>query len=202
MYDEELTALMERTREHVSPAASAISSRLATEIAVRRTGRRRSLRRWARKGILVPVGIGVLACAGAGTYAAYQLTIPPYVATEPGVERVSNPVPVNYRTDAGRRIECLAYLEFRDVTPTQRRELNAMSANGDWDGFGQRIYNRLPATNRQVQDGPEQLLSGRVDADLYARALKAAPGVMFRGADGTPSLVGATIRCTYPDGNR
>lgn len=123
------------------------------------------------------------------------------MATEPGVERVSNPVPVNYRTDAGRRIDCLAYLEFRDVTPLQRRQLDAMSANGDWSGYGQRMYDRLPAANRQAQDGPEPMLADRVDDDLYTRALQAAPGVAFRTTDGTPSIVGATIRCTHPDGN-
>lgn len=201
MHDEELTALLERAKKHVSPAASTIGGRLAAEVAERQLGRRWSPRGWARKGILIPVGIGVLAFVGAGTYAAYQLTIPPYVATGPGVERVSDPIAVNYRTDAGRRIDCLAYLEFRDVTPIQRRQLNAMSTNGNWSGYGQRIYDRLPAANRQVQDGPEQLLGDRVFVDLYAHALKAAPGVAFRTHDGTPSIEGGTIRCTYPDGN-
>ena len=202
MHDEELTALLERAKEHVSPAASTIGGRLAAEVAERELGRRWSPRRWARKGILIPVGMGVLAFSGAGTYAAYQLTIPPYVATEPGVERVSNPVPVNYRTDAGRRIDCLAYLEFRDVTPLQRRQLDALSTDGDWSGYGQRIYDGLPGAHRQAQDGPEPMLADRVDDDLYARALQAAPGVAFRTDDGTPSIVGATIRCTYPDGIR
>lgn len=201
MHDEELTALLEHAKEDVSPAAATIGGRLAAEVAEQELRSRWSPRRWARKGILIPVGIGVLAVTGSGTYAAYQLTIPPFVATEPGVERVSDPIPVNYRTDAGRRIDCLAYLEFRDVTAVQRRQLNAMKAKGNWSGYGQRVYDRLPAANRQVQDGPETMLADRVNVDLYARALKAAPGVGFRTADGTPSIEGATIRCTYPDGN-
>lgn len=202
MQDEELTTLLERAKEHVSPAASTIGGRLAAEVAEHQLGRRWSPRSWARKGIVIPVGIGVLAFTGAGTYAAYQLTIPPYVATEPRVERVSDPVPVNYRTDAGRRIACLAYLEFRDVTPLQRRQLNAMSTDGSWNGYGQRIYDRLPVAHRQSQDGPEPMLADRVDVDLYARALEAAPGIAFRTADGAPSIEGATIRCSYPDGIR
>jgi hypothetical protein len=202
MHDDELTTLLERAREDVSPAASTIAGRLAADVAVQRLGRRWTSRSLARKGILVPVGIGVLAFSGAGTYAAYQLSIPPYVATEPGLERIREPIPVNYRTDAGRRIDCLAYLEFRDVTAAQRQRLNAMSTTGNWSGYGQRIYDQLPEANRQVQDGPEPMLADRVDADLYARALKAVPGVGFRTGDGTPSIEGATIRCTYPDGIR
>lgn len=202
MHDEELTTLLERATKHVSPAASTIAGRLAAEVALQRLGRRWTSRGWAQKGILIPVGIGVLAFSGAGTYAAYQLSIPPYVATEPGVERVSDPIPVNYRTDAGRRIDCLAYLEFRDVTAAQRERLNALSANGDWSGYGQRIYNGLPEANRQVQEGPEPMLADRVDAELYALALKAVPGIGFRTGNGTPSIEGATIRCTYPDGTR
>lgn len=202
MHDEELATLLERAKEPVSPGASTIAVRLATEVAEQRLGRRWTSRSWARKGILIPVGVGVVALSGAGTYAAYQLSIPPYVATEPGVARVSDPIPVNYRTDAGRRIDCLAYLEFRDVTAVQRERLNALSTNGDWSGYGQRIYDQLPEANRQVQDGPEPMLADRVDADLYTRALKAVPGVGFRTGDGTPSIEGATIRCTYPDGIR
>lgn len=103
---------------------------------------------------------------------------------------------MNYRTEAGRRIDCLAYLEFRDVTPLQRRQLDAMSTNGDWSGYGQRIYERLPATNRQAQDGIELMFADRVDVNLYARALKAAPGVAFRTTDGRAA------RRLHPPGRR
>lgn len=200
MRDEDLTAVLEQARKDVSPSASSISALVASEVAAQQRGRWRSRRSWRRRGVLIPVGLAVLAGTGAGTYAAYQLTIPPYVATGPGVERVSDPVPVNYRTDAGTRIDCLAYLEFRDVTPVQRRQLNAISTD-NWSGYGQRIYDGLPAPHRAVQDGPEELLSDRVTSDLYARARKEAPGVEFRTSDGKPSIEGATIRCTYPDGN-
>lgn len=177
-----------------------MSSLVAYEVAAQHRGSQRPRRSWVRPGLLVPVGLGALALTGAGTLAAYQLSIPPYVATEPGVERVSDPVPVNYRTDAGTRIDCLAYLEFRDVTPLQRRQINAISTD-DWSGYGQRIYDALPASHRAGQDGPDELLADHVDGDLYTRALMEAPGVEFRTSDGSPSIEGVTIRCTYPDGN-
>ncbi len=198
MRDEDLTAVLQQARKDVSPSASSISALVASEVVAQQRGRWRSRRSWTRRGVLIPIGLAVLASTGAGTYGAYQLTIPPYVETDPGVEH-ADPVPVNYRTDAGTRIACLAYLEFRDVTPLQRRQLNAISTD-NWSGYGQRIYEGLPARHRAVQDGPGKL-GERVISDLLARAPKEAPGVEFRAPDGKPSVEGATIRCTYPDGN-
>ena len=143
-----------------------------------------------------------MAVLGAGTYAAYQLSIPPFVGLEPGVERVTEPIAVDYRTDAGTVLDCDLYLKFRDVTPEQRLSLNELSKDPMWRGFGQRIYDSLPAKNRAVQDGPEELWTVRVDARVYAEALDSTPGLTFHGPPGSPSLQGSTTRCEYPEGQR
>jgi hypothetical protein len=152
--------------------------------------------------VLVPVALGLVALTGAGTYAAYQLSIPPYVETGPGVDRVEDPIPVDYTTDAGTVLDCNLYLEFRDVSAAQRARLNAMSKDAVWRGFGQRVYDALPEENRAVQDGPEPLWSERVDERVTAEALRENPGLTFRGPAGSPSLEGSTTRCEYPDADR
>ena len=135
--------------------------------------------------MLVPVALGLVALTGAGNYAAYQLSIPPYVETGPGVERVEDPIPVDYTTDAGTALDCNLYLEFRDVSAAQRARLDAMGDDPVWRGFGQRVYDALPDQNRAVQDGPEPLWSERVNERVTAEALRENPGLTFSGPVGS-----------------
>jgi hypothetical protein len=202
MHDDDLDLLLDATRKDASGLAAALSREVAAEIAAEHRARSTTRRRWLRAGVLVPVGAGVLAVMGAGTYAAYQLSVPPYAATEPGVERVDQPISVGYRTDAGTLLDCDLYLEFRDVTAAQRVSLNALSKDAMWQGFGQRVYGSLPERNRAVQDGPEPLWADHVDKRVYAEALRAVPGLTFHGPAGAPSLEGSTTRCEYPDADR
>ena len=81
-----------------------------------------------------------VALSAATTYGAYQLSIPPFVETEPGVERVLEPISVDYTTDKGTVLDCDLYVEFTDVTQAQRDALNAMSSSpkpGSTDDLGQ-----------------------------------------------------------------
>ncbi len=202
MHDDDLDLLLDHARRDASTRTVERSRQVAHEIAARHLGKARTGRRWLRAGVLLPVGAGLAAVMGAGTYAASQLSIPPYVATEPGVERVTDPIAVDYRTDAGTVLDCDLYLEFRDVTPAQRLSLNELSKDPEWRGLGQRTYDALPAKNRAVQDGPEELWSDRINETVYAEALRSTPGLTFRGPTGDPSLVGSTTRCDYPEGQR
>ena len=202
MHDDDLDLLLDDARRDAAGPSVALSRLAAVEAAQQHYARSTSWRRWLRAGVLVPVGVGFLALTGAGTYAAYQLSIPPYVATEPGVERPKHPIPVDYTTDAGTVLECDLYLEFRDVSAAQRAHLNAMSEDPMWRDLGQRVYDSLPDKNRAVQDGPEPLWADRVDKRVYAEALQGTAGLTFRGPAGSPSLEGSTTRCEYPDADR
>jgi hypothetical protein len=202
MQDDELDLLLRHARCDASSVTAERSRQVAYEIASRQHVKATTRRRRLRAGVLVPAGVGFMAVMGAGTYAAYQLSIPPFVATEPGVERVTEPIAVDYRTDAGTVLDCDLYLEFRDVTPEQRLSLNDLSKNPMWRGFGQRTYDSLPTKNRAVQDGPEEVWAARVNEKVYAEALGSTSGLTFRGPTGSPSLVGSTTRCDYPEGRR
>jgi hypothetical protein len=202
MHDDDLDLLLDHARRDASTITAERSRQVAHEIASRRHVKAATWRRRLRAGVLLPAGVGVMAVVGAGTYAAYQLSVPPYVATEPGVDRVTEPIAFTYRTDAGTALDCALYLEFRDVTRAQRLSLNALSDGPMWRGLGQRTYDSLPAKDRAVQDGPEELWSDRVDEAVYAEALRSIPGLRLRGPSGRPSLLGSTTRCDYPEGQR
>ena len=202
MQDDDLDLLLDHARRDASTLTAERSRQVAYEIASRQRAKATTWRRRLRAGVVVPAGVGVMAVMGAGTYAAYQLSIPPFVATEPGVERVTEPIAVDYRTDAGTILDCDLYLEFRDVTPAQRLSLNELSRDPMWRDFGQRTYDSLPAKNRAIQDGPEELWADQVNEKVYAEALTSTPGLTFRGPTGSPSLVGSTTRCDYPEGQR
>ncbi len=70
---------------------------------------------------------------GSGHLRRLPAVSPTVSATEPaGVERVDQPISVDYRTDAGTVLDCDLYLEFRDVTADQRVSLNALSKDSMW----------------------------------------------------------------------
>lgn len=202
MNEHDLDLLLADARKDATAPSAALSRLVAAEAIEQAAENSTPMRGWPRRGILVPVGIGAVALSAATTYGAYQLSIPPFVTTPSGVERVSDPIPVNYTTDAGTVLECDLYLEFADVTQAQREALNALGSSSVWEGFGQSIYDRLPVANRAVQDGPEPLWVERVRVRVYEEALQSIPGLKARAAEGTPRLQGATTRCEYPEGQR
>jgi hypothetical protein len=201
MNDETLDLLLENARVDASPGAVELGRLLAREATQDRASATAG-RRWRRAGFVVPVGIGAIVMMGAGTYGAYQLSIPPFVETEPGVERVTQAIELDYTTDAGTVLDCNLYLEFRDLTDGQRDALNQLSKDSGWVGFGQRAYDALPAKNRETQNGPEELWSSRVSQAAYDAAVARVPGLTYEGRVGEPSIVGSTTRCEYPDGQR
>lgn len=202
MTDNDLDALLTEARPSASEPASALSRLIANEALTAATKAKAPKRRWVRPGIAVPAGIGAVVLSAATTYGAYQLSIPPFVETEPGVERVNEPISLDYTTDKGTVLDCDLYLEFTDVTQAQRDALNALSSDAKWQGFGQSTYDGLPDANRATQNGPEPLWSERVNEAVNKEALATIPGLQLRADPGTPSIHGSTTRCDYPEGQR
>ena len=202
MTDDELDLLLADAKREASAEAAAFSRLVAAETVEQASAKPARRRRWLRKGILVPVGIGVVALSGAGTFGAYQLSIPPFVGLEAGVERVLDPIALTYTTDAGTVLDCKMYLEFTDVTEAQREALNSLSTDPLWRDFGQTVYEGLPAKSRAIQSGPEEVWSARVEQRVFDEAMASAPGLQLRADDGTPSIHGWTISCEYPQGQR
>lgn len=202
MNEHDLDLLLADARRDATAPSASLARLIAAEAVDQGIEKSKQSRLWLRRGVIVPVGIGALALSAATTYGAYQLSIPPFVGTEPGVERVSKPISVGYTTDKGTVLDCALYLEFTNVTQTQRDALNAMSSSPKWTGFGQRIYDGLPAANRRTQNGPEPLWSEQVTEAVYADALESVPSLELRADDDTASIQGATTRCEYPEGQR
>lgn len=196
MEDQELNDLLLQARPSASGDAEVIARQLAGETT---SGHRKTAgrprRRW-RKRLIIPIGVGALALAGAGTVAAYQLSVPPFQTVPQGLERTTDGVPVKYRTDAGTRVSCQAFVEFRDVTDLQRKQVNAMITDTSWSGYGQRMYNQLPTKLRGADHGA---MGEAVLNDLEQRALEAAPGTTLRANHG-PTITGGAMSCSYPDG--
>jgi hypothetical protein len=202
MNEHDLDLLLADARKDATAPSAALARLVATESIAQGTQKVTPTHRWLRRGFLVPVGIGAIALSAATTYGAYQLSIPPFVESEPGVERVAEPISVDYTTDKGTVLACNLYLEFTDVTQAQRDALNGLSESPKWDGFGQRTYDALPAANRATQNGPEALWADRVSEAVYEEAVASIPGLKLRAAAGTPSIHGSTTRCEYPEGQR
>lgn len=202
MNEHDLDLLLEDARKDATAASAGLARLVAAEAVDQATKKSKLSRPWPRWRIVVPVGIGVVALSAATTYGAYQLSIPPFVGIEPGVERVTEPISVDYTTDKGTVVDCDLYVEFTNVTHGQRDALNAMSSNPRWDGFGQRTYDRLPAANRRTQNGPEPLWSERVAEAVTAEALGSIPGLKLQASNDTASIYGTTTRCEYPEGQR
>lgn len=160
-------------------ARDAVSRELAATPTVRR---RRAVGR-----VLIPTGAAVFALCAAGTVAAYQLSIPPFQTTEPGVQRTTGSVPVDYRLVSGRSAFCDAFVETRGASRIQRERIESMIGSTDWSGYGQRTYDALPQSAQSVSTAPGPV-GDVVLGELEDRARAAAPGV---------EVTGGAISCTY-----
>lgn len=125
-------------------------------------------RRWAAPLV---VG-GVVALTGAGTTAAYQLSVPPFQGLDAGTERTTTGIPVDYVNYRHRSVHCLAFIEFADVSAAQRQQINALAAGTHWGGYGQRIINTVPASKRTTLEQDVRALDA-LGPDLTRRAVAA-----------------------------
>lgn len=185
MNDLDLDRLLLQARPEVSTAAQEEARKLAR--AMTSPPPRRPLR--SRRRFALPAGIAAAALlSGAGALTAYQLSVPPFQTLEPGLAR-SHAVPVEWRTDADTLVSCDAFLEFSDQDPRQRDRINAMIAEGDWEDYGQKLYDALRAADKDVQTGPGPV-GPVVLRDLERRAVEASAGPVAGGA----------MSCNYPEG--
>lgn len=154
-----------------------------------------------RKRWVVPFAVGgAVVLSGAGTTAAYQLHVPPFQTLEPGLERTTVGIPVDYVNYRDRRIHCEAFIEFSSVTPAQRHQINALATDTDWTGYGQRLVEGIPIGDRATLDGEGWALSQALDSDLTARTLRTVPGLAADASPKAPHLTGSSMSCTGPGG--
>ena len=196
MDDADLDLLLIQARPQVGPAAEGEARRVAHSITNSPSLGIQGSRR--RRGWVLPLAVGTVLLTGAGTLVAQQLSLPPFQTLDSGLSRSIDGVPVDYRTDAGTVVSCLAFVEFRDLTPTQEDQVNGFITDSNWEGYGQQMYDELPAADREVEMFSDAMGSVVVD-DLQHRALEAAPGTKPPVADG-PTITGGAMSCEYPEG--
>lgn len=183
-----LDELLLQSRANISGNVEATARALARDTVTRELVATQPVRRrWTTMRILFPTGAAALALTAAGTVAAYQLSIPPFQTTEPGIQRTTRSVPVDYQLASGRFASCDAFVETRDASTTQLDQIEAMIASTDWTGYGQRTYAALPESAQAVTTAPGPV-GDVVLGDLKKRARAAAPGA---------EVTGGAISCTY-----
>lgn len=177
----------EAARALVVPARDAVGPEVRRRTAG--VGRRR----------LLAATAGVALLCGAGTTAAFQLSIPPFQTVPDGLTRVRPPIVAEFDTGVGLdgRRRCLVFPEFYGLSPRQAAGAAAWAGRQDWSGYGDRI----------VASGPDVLPSDREDyvveqvgRDLRSElASQIVPGVELDGAvglaQGRPTLTGYAMTC-------
>lgn len=179
MNDTGLDDLLTRSISPLTPSVTHEAALLAQDASLApRPRRNRPRKRW----VIPAVVVGVLAFTGAGTLAAGQLALWPFVAMPEGNVRTTVRVPVNWTTDDGHHEQCGAWLELRNAGPGDREALDAAIRARDWDGFGQRLYDS--GTSSVGDPDGEQRVGDMLDPVLIELVRGALPGVLIMGERG------------------
>lgn len=197
--DEALDDLLHRSAPAPSQAADETAVQLAREVRDEVAGAT-PVRRPRRKVGRLALGAvaAVVALTGAGTVAAYQLSIPPFQGLEEGVGRATTGIPVTYTNSLGRKVDCLAFIEYRNLTPDQRDAIEKASRPEAWDGYGQRVLDDLNMPN----SSPEQQNNAIMDAvhlGLWEAAHAAVPEMVYMRDSQGPVFAGNSWSC-HPGG--
>lgn len=171
-------AALDALLEHSAPSPSPQAVDIAVQLARHTAEEQRRPRRWIlrRPMLIAGVAAGVLLVSGAGMLKTYQLGIAPFQTTDPGSERISTPIRVEYRNSLGEEVRCQAFSEWVDLTEEQRATLNSLAQDPYWVGYGDRVL-----ADQGLQDAPvldqEQAVFDQAANDVTLRAdtaLKAA----------------------------
>jgi len=141
----------------------------------------------------------VFALTGAGTLAAHQLGIPPFQTTDPGTERAMRGVSITYTNSLHRQVDCLAFIEYRNLDAAERDRIEQVAGDGRWQGYGQRTLDRLgiPDATPEAQN---QALTAVVFEDLWQAARSEVPGLAYMTQSNGPVFTGSSISCAGPGG--
>lgn len=195
MKDEELDLLLARS----APTPPDEAVRTAVLMARDSTAPRRPPSRWRRFGKIAGVSAGGALLIAAGTTAAYQLSIPPFVTVDAGTVRIGG-IPVEYTNSLGRRVDCLAYMDFRNIDDAQRGKLRGVAKSPEWSGYGDRVLDQLniPEASPEAQN---EAIFDVVQSDLVQRARQAVPEmVVFEQESSAPDYHGTALSCAKAGG--
>ncbi len=194
MDEQELDTLLQRSAPQPTDHAVRIARLMATQTT--EAGRSRRPR---RRMVLAAVGGVALLATGAGTITAYDLSIPPFVAKDADTVRIRPGIPVDYTNSLGRRVECLAFMDFKHLSPSQQTELNKIPSDSTWVGYGDRVLSRLDLPDASPEAQNEAIFD-RVADDLWRHARQAVPELVHMGDSDGPLFEAATLSCAGPGG--
>jgi hypothetical protein len=151
---------------------------------------------WRRPTIAAGVLGGCILLTAGTSLAAYQLSIPPFQTIPAGIQRLTNPVPVDYVSIDGTRMRCLAFAEFQNLSPEQYHRLDHFVAGHDWSGFGARLVQNGPAADARTHAEESDAVTTLLDTALYRQASQIVPGLLLRHtAPGHPTYAGYGESC-------
>ena len=200
VHDTELDALLRDSASAPSQVAIAAAVALSREHqATVRSASGRLRRRNSPAWVVSGAAVAVLSLTAAGSVAAYQLGIPPFQTTDPGTTRTVTGIPVNYRNSLDREVDCLAFIEYRNLTPRQEKALDDLTRSSQWRGYGQRLLDRLAIPEATALE-QNLAISDAVPDDLLIAAQKAVPGLAFKVKTKGPLFTGSSMSCANPGG--
>jgi hypothetical protein len=203
--DGELDALLARSAPVLPAPAARTAAQLARETSVARGPRGW----WRQRSVRIGAAVGAaLLLAGAGTMAAYELSIPPFQTTPAGVTRIQPGIPVEYTNSLGRRVECLVFMEFININDDQYARLAAIRESPTWVGWGDRTLRQLGLTdappdqqNREIFTAASEEMKRQAKAVIADLAMAQDPdGPLYRDSVDRPVFSGSAMSCTKPGG--
>ncbi|MGI8535676.1 MAG: hypothetical protein ACR2K2_04095 [Mycobacteriales bacterium] len=101
---------------------------------------------------------------------------------------------MSYTNSLDQDVECLAFIEYRNLDADQRDRIEQVGKDERWDGYGQRALDSLAMPDASPED--QQLaIMDVLDKDLRVAALTAVPTMSESGASDGPVLAGWSSSC-------
>lgn len=194
--DDELDRLLTRAAPGVTPEQAWGSEKMAAESAENFRAKRK---RWSRPSALVGVAFGGVLLVASGTTAAYQLSVPPFVTTDKGTVRIDHGIPVEYSNSLHRRVDCLVFMEFANITSAQRSALQKAAESSSWSGYGDRVLSELKMPTASPEEQNDAVFDV-VSDDLWQVAQKAVPGIVRMKPSDGPIFHSTVMSCAKPGG--
>lgn len=120
---------------------------------------------------------------------------------EPGVQRVQQPIPVEYVIETGKRVRCEAFLKYRNLTSDQMDAARTYVEQRNWSGFGQQAYDTAKATvGTSAPDRVDKAMRKVLDQEFAEAAAAAVPGASTAIEASGPAVNGHSMAC--PTGQR
>ena len=200
MDDRELDELLATPMQPTPIGVSTAVTELVTDARVEASAATQ-LHRRRRRFTVGGVALGAVVLTAGGTLTAYQLAVPPFQTLEPGIQRIQEPISVDYVTVTGKDVQCEAFLEFRNLNQDQLDAARIYVATRDWSRFGQQSYDTAKKTaGSSAPDPVDRALGEVLDAKMTDMAAEAVPAAVRAVDTGGPEITGWSMAC--PTGQR